>query len=221
MQIRSQAYRIVGRVIDKDGLSMSKEKIETVLNFPLPKELTSLRGFVGLANYFRQFVPFHSDIVKPLQMMVDPKALKRSPIYWTPEETIAFNETKIAVSRCPLIYFINDDSPIRLYTDASDYGIGGVLLQIVNTVWRPIAFISKSLSATQINWSTIQKEAYAIFLCCHQLDYLIRDLKFTIHTDHMNLTYIKQKPTSMVTRWFIAMQELDFTVHLSRGQIMN
>ena len=125
----------VGRVIDKDGLSMSKEKIETVLNFPLPKEVTSLRGFLGLANYFRQFVPIHLDIVKPLQMMVDPKALKRSPIYWTPEGTLAFNETIIAVSRCPLMYFINDDSPIRLYTDASDYGIGGVLFQIVNTVW--------------------------------------------------------------------------------------
>ena len=49
----------VGRVIEKDGLSMSKEKIETVLNFPLPKEVTSLRGFLGLPNYFRQFVPFN------------------------------------------------------------------------------------------------------------------------------------------------------------------
>ena len=71
----------VGRVIDKDGLSMSKEKIETLLNFSLPKEVTALRGFLGLGNYFRQFVTFHSDMVKPLQMMVDPTALKRSPIY--------------------------------------------------------------------------------------------------------------------------------------------
>ena len=65
----------VGQVIDKDGLSMSKEKIETVLNFPLPKEVTALRRFLGLANYFRQFVPFHSQKVKPLHMMVDPKAV--------------------------------------------------------------------------------------------------------------------------------------------------
>ena len=110
------------------------------------------------------------------------------------------------------MYFINDDSPIRLYTDASDYGIGGVLFQIINTVWRPIAFGSKSLSATQINWSTIL-EAYAIFYWCQLLDYLIRDRKFTIHTDHINLTYMKQNPTSMVARWFIAMQEPNCTVH--------
>ena len=86
-------------------------------------------------------------------MMVDPKALERAPRYWIPEGTLAFNETKIAVSRCPLMYFINDDSPIRLYTDASEYGIGDVLFQVVNNVWRPIAFISKSLSVPQINSS--------------------------------------------------------------------
>ena len=61
---------------------MSKKKIETVLNFPLPKEVTALRGFLGVANYFRQFVPFHSEMVKPLHMMVDPKAVKRSPILY-------------------------------------------------------------------------------------------------------------------------------------------
>ena len=216
MQIRSQTYRIRRtshrqRWVMIDG---SKEKIETVLNFPLPKEVTSLRRFLGLANYSRQFVPFHSEIVKSLQIMVDPK-VKRTPIYWTPEGTLAFNETKITVSRCLLLYFIKDGSTIKLYTDASDYGIGGVLFQIVNDVWRPIAFISKCLSAIQI--LLIQKEAYAIFYCCQQFDYLIRDPKFTIHTDHMNVTYTQQNPTLMVARWFIAMQELDFTVHFVKG----
>ena len=57
----------------------------------------------------------------------------------------------------------------------------------------------------------MQKEAYAIFYCCTQLDYLIRDRAFTIYTDQ-NITYMKQNPTSMVARWFIAMQELHFMV---------
>ena len=127
----------VGRVVDEDGLSMSKEKIETVLNFSID---------------------------------------------------------------------------IRLYIDASDFGIGGVLFQVVGAIWQSIAFISKSLTPTQIRWSTIQKEAYAIFYCCTQLDYLIRDRTFTIPTDHLNITYMKQNPTLMVARWFIAMQELHFTV---------
>ena len=154
----------VGRVVDKDGLSMSKEKIETVLNFSIPKNLTLLRSFLGLANYFRQFVPMHSTLVKPMQDMMDHSAPRRSAVVWTQKSTNAFVDTKIAISRCPLMYFIDDNKlDIRLYTDASDFGIGGVLFQVVGAIWQPIAFISKSLTPTQIRWSTIQKEAYAIF----------------------------------------------------------
>ena len=108
--------------------------------------------------------------------------------------------------------FIDNKLDIRLYTDASDFGIGGVLFQVDGAIWQPIALISKSLTPTQIRCSTIQKEAYAIFYYCTQLHYLIRDRTFTIHTDHLNITYIKQNPTSMVARWFITMQELHFTL---------
>ena len=69
------------------------------------------------------------------------------------------------------MYFIDDNKlDIRLYTDASDFGISGVLFQVVGAMWQPIAFISKSLTPTQIRWSTMQKEAYAILYCCTQLD---------------------------------------------------
>ena len=136
-----------------------------------------------------------------MQDMIDHSAPRRSAVVWTQKSTNAFVDTKIAISRCPLMYFIDDNKlDIRLYTDASDFGIGGVLFQVVGAIWQPIAFTSKSLTPTQIRWSTIQKEAYAIFYCCTQLDYLIRDRTFTIHTDHLNITYIKQNPTSMVAR---------------------
>ena len=116
----------------------------------------------------------HPTLVKPMQDMIDHSARKRSDIVRTQKSTDAFVDTKIAISRCPLMYFIDDNKlDIHLYTDASDFGIGGVLFQVVGTIWQPIAFISKSLTPTQIRWSTIQKEAYAIFYCCTQLDYLI------------------------------------------------
>ena len=145
--------------------------------------------------------------------MIDHSAPWRSAVVRTQASTNSFHDTQIAIFRCSLMYFIDDNKlDIRLYTDASDFGIGGVLFQVVDTIWQPVAFISKLLTPTQIRWSTIQKEAYAIFYCCTQLDYLIRDRTFTIYTDHLNITYMKQNPTSMVARWFIAMQELHFTV---------
>ena len=168
----------VGRVVDQNGLSMSKEKIHSVLNFPLPKNLHLLRSFLGLANYFRQFVPMHSMLVQPMLDMIDHTAAKRSAIVWTPKSTNSFLDTKIAVSRCPLMPFTDEAKPdTRLYTDASNFGIGGVLFQVVGTEWQPIAFVSKSLTATQINWSTIQKEAYAIFFCCTKLTVRSRSIR--------------------------------------------
>ena len=207
----------VGRVISAEGTSMSKEKIESVLNFPRPKDKTSLQSLLGLANYFRAFVPHHSTIVSPLHRMIEHSAKKKSALIWTEEGKKAFMEIRIAISQCPLLHFVDDVSPIHLYTDASQYGVGGVLFQIVGAVWNPIAFVSKSLTATQLKWATIQTEAYAIFTCCQKLDYLLRDRKFTIHTDHQNLTYMTRNPSSMVTRWYIALQELDYTIEYVKG----
>lgn len=84
-------------------------------------------------------------------------------------------------------------------------------------VWNPIAFVSKSLTTTQLKWATIQTEAYAVFHCCQKLDYLLRDRKFTIHTDHKNLTFLTKSPNSMVTRWYVALQELDYTIEFVPG----
>ena len=98
--------------------------------------------------------------------MIDPKGRKKSLIIWAPEADEAFLKIREAISKCPWLHFLDDHSPIESYTDASDYGVGGILIQIVDNVQKPISFVSKSLSATQIKWSTIQKEAYAIFYCC-------------------------------------------------------
>ena len=84
------------------------------------------------------------------------------------------------------MHFLNDHAPISLQTDASDYGVGGYLFQVIDGKEIPIAFISKSLSKTQLRWSVIQKEAYAIYYSCTYLKCLLRDRKFTIFTDHRN-----------------------------------
>ena len=134
---------------------MSDEKIQHVLDFPKPMTNTQLRSFLGLANYFREFVPNHSHVVHPLQGMIDFAATKRTAIKWTPEGETAFVTVKGLIARCPLLNFVNDSAPITLMTDASDYGIGGYLFQRVDDIDQPIAFISKSLTESQLRWSTI------------------------------------------------------------------
>ena len=207
----------VGKVISRDGLTMSADKIATILDFPKPVQTTSLRSFLGLANYFRDFVPNHSNTVSPLHKMIDNSAKKKTPVVWTPEGVLAFEKIRELISLSPLLYFVNETAPITLMTDASDYGIGGYLFQKVKGVDQPVAFVSKSLSEVQLRWSVIQKEAFAIFFCCTKLSHLLRDRTFMIKTDHRNLTFLKNDSNAMVVRWSIALQEFDFQLEFVPG----
>ena len=83
-------------------MKISRTKIQSVLDFPLPTVGKQLKSFLGTVNYLRDF----------------------RRIVWTPETTAAFHEIKLQVSRCSTMHFMSDTAPITLYTDASDYGVG-------------------------------------------------------------------------------------------------
>ena len=207
----------VGKEISAHGLSMSTTRIKAFLDIPRPRTVTDLRKFLGVANYFHMFIANHSAVTTHLHKMIEPQARKSTKLTWSPQGRVAFETLRDLIANCPLLHFPNDTSPIILRTDASDFGIGGVLFQTIEEVHHPIAFVSKSLTEVQLRWSVIQKEAYAIFHCCTQLDYLLRDRKFIIETDHRNLTYMQKNTNSMVIRWDIALQELDYELKYIKG----
>jgi RNase H-like domain found in reverse transcriptase len=80
------------------------------------------------------------------------------------------------------MHFLTDNDPIYLHTDASNYGIGGYLFQLIDSKEVPIAFVSKSFTLVQLRWAVIQKEAFVIYCCCIFLKTLLRDRTFTIRT---------------------------------------
>ena len=139
-------------------------------------------------------------MVSPLFKVVDHSAKKQTALLWTPEGEAAFIHVRQLIADSPTLYFLDNIAPIFLMTDASDCGIGGYLYQVVEEEKQLVALVSKSLTITQLAWSVIQKEAYAIFFCCTHLDNLLRDRKFTILTDHKNLTFIKQASNPMIVR---------------------
>ncbi len=205
-----------GRVLSKEGISMSEKKISQVFNFPLPVYAKQLKSFLGLANYFRPHVRNHATIAHPLHGMLS-NYNRATLLKWTPDLEASFRELQRLISECPTMYFVDPDIPLYLHTDASAYGMGGYLFQIVDEVERPIAFVSRSFSESQLRWSTIQKEAYGIFRSCKEFDSLIRDMKFILRTDHKNLLFIAEDSNPMIIRWYMAMQELDFTIEHIAG----
>lgn len=107
-------------------------------------------------------------------------------------------------------------NPITLETDASEKGFGASLYQTIGENKHYLKFISKAFNGPQINWSTIGKECYAIYFAIVKLEYLIRDLPFTVKTDHKNLIAL-ENGTGKVLRWKLAIQEYDRTFKYVKG----
>ena len=209
----------VGHVIDPTGLSFSQDKKDKVKDFPLPTTAKLVKSFVGLANYFRDHVENHSNLMVPLNRLIINYERSRK-VEWTPEAIEAFEAMKLAIANCPKLWFLDDNvdrSPVFLYTDASDYGIGAYLYQLVDGVEHPIQFISKAFDKTQLRWATGEKEAFAIFYSIKKLRPLIRDIKFTLRTDHKNLTYIKEHASPKVMRWKLELLEYNFDIEHVAG----
>ena len=113
--------------------------------------------------------------------------------------------------------FLNDTDPIEVETDASNYGIGGIIYQIVEGNKVPIAILSKSLTASERKWMVEEKEAYAIFVMLKKYDYLLRGRKFTVYSDHKNFIFLRDSKKEKVLRWRIELQSFDFSVKYIKG----
>ena len=203
-----------GKEISEKGLSMSKKKIQKVLDSPKPETAGQMKQFVGLNNYFHDYVPHHSDIMKPLHDMIQnyKKRTRSKTLVWNPESTEAFYKIVKEIEKNNIMYFPRDDCPIFLQTDASQYGIGAYCFQFVDNVEQPVTFVSKSLSTPQHKWAIIQKEAYSIFYALRTLKGILRDRHFTHQTDNRGLRFMRTDSNPMVYRWLVDIQEYDYAI---------
>ena len=160
----------IGHTIDSEGIHFSRKKLDSILDFEIPATQARMRSFIGFVNYFRDHVKDFAKLANPLiqtYKVYKPKRL----IKYTDELQKAFHVLVQAINTCPKVYFLDDTLPIHLHTDASDYGIGAFLFQIIvkmengkrkETV-QPVAFLSKSLNGRESRWDVPQKEGFAIF----------------------------------------------------------
>jgi hypothetical protein len=210
----------VGHTVDAEGLHFSDNKREEVWNVPVPQTQKQLKSFLGLCVQFKDHVHRYSDIVAPLHGMLAnyTKASGHLALKWTTETLERFQELKKAVNECPKLFYIDSNAPVFLHTDASNYGIGGYLFQVIDGKNVPIMFLSKTLTKQERRWSTYEKEGYSIFWCLMKMEHLLRDIHFTLRTDHKNLTFINTDFREKVKRWKMHIQHYDFHVEHIKGE---
>ena len=132
----------LGHIIDKDGIHPTAEKTRAIKEAPQPKDVTQLRSFLGLVNYYGKFLPNLSARLAPLYALL----AKKQKWCWNQEHALAFNDAKEALQADSLLVHYDTAKPLVLACDASDYGIGAVLSHITGeNQERPIAYISRTL----------------------------------------------------------------------------
>jgi len=212
-----QSVDYVGHHFSPEGVTHNRDRIEKVLQIDKPVYAGQLKSFLGVAEYFHDHIQNMSDKLRPLRLLIQPYD-KRQILKWTSEAEQAFEQIKKDINDCPTLYFIDPSAPIYLNTDASQYGIGGYLYQVIDTKEHPIIFMSKSLITHEINWSTIEKECYAIVYSLFKFSHLLQDTHFILKTDHQNLTYMSTNRSQRVQRWLRDVQAYDMIVEHIPGK---
>ena len=201
----------LGHIVGRDGVRVDPKKIQAMQDWPRPKTLKNLRGFLGLTGYYRKFVKNYGKIAAPLT-----KLLRKNAFTWNDVADQAFSSLKQAMCTTPVLAIPDFSKPFVLECDASGTGLGAVLTQ----EGRPLAFTSKQLCDRNLGKSTYEKEMMAIL---HAVDtwrpYLI-GRHFKIKTDHHSLKYFLEQrlSSSEQQKWVTKMLGYDYEIIYKKGK---
>ena len=136
----------LGHTISAEGLKPSKSKVKAIEEAPVPRNVSELKSFLGLVNYYAKFLSNLASTLAPLYLLLN----KNTKWLWSKEHNATFQSIESALTSTSLLVHFDSSLPIILSCDASPYGVGAVLShQISNTEEKPIAFASRSLAAAE------------------------------------------------------------------------
>jgi len=208
----------LGYILSKDGLKVDPEKIKAILDWPVPTTVKEVQSFVGLCNYYRIFIKDFAKIARPLHKLTR----KNVSFIWGPDQQTAFDKLKELFTSAPILRNPDSNKPFVVETDASNFAVGAILSQEFDGQLHPIAYISTSLTNSQLNYPIFDKELLAIKVALEQWRHYLEGARhpFTIYTDHKNLTF-PRKPEMLSQRqirWYEFLSRFDFNLVYRAGK---
>ena len=171
----------LGHTVSSAGVHTDPSKIMTVQKLPPPANLETLRSFLGLAGYYRKFIPKFATIAAPLTALTK----KCTPFIWEDSHQDASLTLKAHLCSAPILAYPKFEKPFILQTDASNVGLGAVLAQLdTDGNERVVSYASHTLTPLEKNYSTMEKEALAIVFATEHFRYYLLGRQFQIVTDN-------------------------------------
>ena len=218
----------LGHILSKDGIQPMPSKVEKVMKFPTPETRKQLRGFLGLANYYRSFIKGFSLIAQPLYKSL--KGDDKLPFSWEEEQTKAFNTLKEALCKEPILTYYRPDAKKMVSTDACGEGVAGILKQEEidpksgKSVWKVLQYWGRGLTPAESRYPPTELELLAIVNAVEQFRiYLLGGPQFLIVSDHQALQYTKSLLnndnliSNRIKSWLMRLQGFDYRIVYKPG----
>jgi hypothetical protein len=216
-QFGKTTIKYLGFVVSPEGVQIDRDKLAPLLDYPVPKSVKDTRRFLGLCGWYRTFIENFSDIAEPLNRL-----LKKSLAFsWKEAQQSAFQKLKQAIVDSAVLAFPNFNEKFIVRTDASDYGISGVLAQKVNGLERPIAFASRSVTKAEQSYSTPEKECCAILFALKKFEQYLEGQEFFLETDNQALVWLHsmRDVNTKFLRWSLRIQDFQATISHCPGRL--
>ena len=210
-----KAVSFLGHVVSDKGIHTDPSKVHDLKNMSIPSNLVEIQSFLGFASYYRRFLADFSTLAAPLTALTR----KNVKFNWTEACQNSFDEIVGRLTDAPVLAYPDPNEPFILDTDASGVGIGGVLSQNINGEERVIAYASKTLSKSQRNYCTTNRELLAVHVFVKHFRHYLLGRKFLLRCDHASLRWLMsfKEPEGMVARWISVLNTYDFDIEYREG----
>ena len=218
--IHVREIEFLGYHISPEGMSMSTAKVESVKNWPVPRNVKDIQAFLGFANFYRRFIEGFSKICKPLTDLTQ----KDKMFEWTSQCEDAFRRLKTMFTEGPILAHFDFMRSTQLETDASNFALGAIRSQLCeDNRWQPIVFHSRKFQPAEVNYDVHNKEMTAIVATFKEWEHLLMSVhdEITVFSDHKNLEYFNS--TKVLNRrphrWAEFLQPFRFKVVYQEGRL--
>jgi len=216
-EIGKSSIEYLGHCVGSGTSSTTGDKIKRVLNMAVPRTKKEVRSFLGLTGYYRQYIADYATIASPLTDLTRKSVPNK--VSWEICHQDAFDRLRNALASKPILKLPDMNREFIVQTDASDIGLGAVLLQVWENERWPVMYASRKLKTEERNYSIIEKECLAIIWSLKKFYQYLYGRHFVIETDHQPLKYLQTscQLNARLMRWAIYLQQFRFSVRNIKG----